>query len=95
MSFLRCKEKNMSIKIDKINKEIEKAEQTITQYQGRLRALHKEKMDTENLEMIDFLKKNKVNYNDLQTMVGFFQEESGTVVPITTNTKEVKEIEKT
>ena len=84
----------MSVKMDKINKDIAKAEQIITEWQGKLKALHKEKTDIENLEMIDILRKNKVNHNDLRTMLDVFQEENGTVVPLKTEIMEEKDIEK-
>ena len=84
----------MSIKLDKINKEIKKAEKTINEWQGKLKTLRKEKMDTENLEMIDYLRKHKVNHFDLRTMLDGFQEEKGTILPLKIEIMEEKEIEK-
>ncbi len=72
----------MSTKLQKVCKEIEKAEQTISQWQDKLKTLHKEKVDLENLQMIDFLRKKKVNHNDLRKAIDTYHDEHGASVPL-------------
>ncbi|MGL4790388.1 MAG: DUF4315 family protein [Anaerotignaceae bacterium] len=73
----------MKNKLNKVIKEIQKTEEKILQFEGRLKALKKEKIDLENLMMIDVLRKHKVNHKELHTMLQIFEEEKGTSVPLT------------
>lgn len=78
----------MNVKMKKVLNDIEKAEQKIGELQEKLKALHKERIDLENLEMIDFLRKNKVSHKDLQKVIDTYHEERGATVPIKTEYKE-------
>ena len=84
----------MSAKRDKIIKDIEKAEQIIMEWQVKLKALQKEKIDLDNLEMIDYLKKNKVDRADLIKIVDILNETNGGIIPLKTEIMEEKESEK-
>ena len=90
----------MNTKLNKLNKDIEKAEQKVRECQDRLRALqdkvqalNKEKMEIENLAMIDFLRKNRVQQEDLKTIVNFLHDEKGELIPLKNGLTEVKTLE--
>ncbi len=78
----------MSAKLNKINKEIEKTEKVIKENQDKLKGLYRDKDDLENLEMIDFLKKNKIQHSDLKTIVDILHSENGDIIPLKTEIKE-------
>ncbi len=78
----------MSAKLNKINKEIEKTEKIIKENQDKLKGLYRDKDDLENLEMIDFLKKNKIQHSDLKSIVDILHSEKGDVIPLKTEIKE-------
>ncbi|MGL5254028.1 MAG: DUF4315 family protein [Brevinema sp.] len=73
----------MSAKLKKVNAEIEKYEQKRKQIDDKIKSLYKERTDLENLEMIDFLKKNKTSLNDLQGLLNNLNEKHGDVIPMT------------
>ena len=83
----------MQNKLNKVQKEIKKMEEKISEYQSKLKALQKEKTDLENLIMIEVLRKHKVNHTDLPTMLQIFEEEKGATVPLKINHMEEKENE--
>lgn len=72
----------MSAKLNKVNAEIEKYEQKRSQIDNKIKSLYKERADLENLEMIDFLKKNKTSLSDLQGLLKNLNTEHGHIVPI-------------
>ena len=74
----------MGTKLNKINKDIQKIEQIMIEWQNKLKALEKKKINIENLEMIDFLRKNSVSHGDLKTMIDLLHEEKGTIIPLKT-----------
>ncbi len=78
----------MSAKLNKINKEIEKTEKVIKENQDKLKGLYRDKDDLENLEMIDFLKKNKIQHSDLKNIVDILHSEKGNIIPLKTEYKE-------
>ncbi len=80
----------MQNKLNKVQKEIKKTEEKISEFQSKLKALHKEKTEIENIIMIDVLRKHKVNHNDLPSMLQIFEEENGAVVPLKINKTEEK-----
>lgn len=78
----------MSAKLNKIIKEIDKTEKIIKENQNKLKDLYHQKDDLESLAMIDFLKKNKIQHNDLKTIVDILHSEKGDVIPLKTEFKE-------
>lgn len=77
----------MSSKIEKIDKEIQKLENVIKESQEKLKVLYREKEDTENLEMIDFLRKRKIQPCELKTIVDKLHKENGNIIPLKETTK--------
>ncbi len=82
---IRKKGDFMSAKLNKINKEIEKTEKVIKENQDKLKGLYRDKDDLENLEMIDFLKKNKIQHSDLKNIVDILHSEKGNIIPLKEN----------
>lgn len=80
----------MQNKLKKIEKEIAKTEDKISEFQSKLKALQKDKTDIENLIMIEVLRKHKVNHSDLSSMLQIFEEDNGAVVPLKINKTEDK-----
>ncbi len=78
----------MSTKLSKINKEIEKTEKVINENQDKLKGLYRDKDDLENLEMIDFLKKNKIHHSELKNIVDILHIEKGNIIALKTEFKE-------
>ncbi len=75
----------MSAKIDKINREIEKQEKIIVDAQSKLKTLYREKEDTENLEMVDYLRKHKIQPSELKNIVEILHKENGDIIPVKQN----------
>lgn len=73
----------MNAKLKKVNAEIEKYEQKRLQIDEKIKLLYKERTDLENLEMIDFLKKNKTSLSDLQGLLDNLNKQHGDVIPMT------------
>ncbi|MFV0520473.1 MAG: DUF4315 family protein [Lachnospirales bacterium] len=84
----------MNVKLRKVIKEIEKNEKLLHTTQDNLKALYKEKTDLENLDMVDFLRKNKISHNDLQSIVDLLHDERGDIIPLKTENKENLEVQK-
>lgn len=75
----------MSAKVDKINREIEKQEKIIVDAQSKLKTLYREKEDTENLEMVDYLRKHKIQPSELKNIVEILHKENGDIIPVKQN----------
>ncbi len=64
----------MNTKIRKVIKEIEQTEQRISDYQNRLRELHKEKVELENIEIIGMFRSAKISTHDISEVMKQFKE---------------------
>ena len=65
-------------KIDRINKEIQKTREKITEYQNKLRGLEAQKTEAENLEIVQLVRAMRLTPQELNAML------SGGGIPGTT-----------
>ena len=56
-------------KIDRINKEIAKTREKITEYQNKLRGLEAQKTEAENLEIVQLVRSMKMTPQELNAML--------------------------
>ena len=56
-------------KIDRINKEIEKTREKITEYQNKLKGLETQKTEAENLEIIQLVRSMRLSPQELTAML--------------------------
>ena len=55
-------------KIDRINKEIAKTREKITEYQNRLRGLEAQKTEAENLQIVQLVRSMRLSPHELSAM---------------------------
>ena len=65
----------MANKIDRIDKEIEKTREKITEYQNRLKGLEAQKTEAENLQIVQVVRSMRLTPQELTAML------SGGVIP--------------
>ena len=56
-------------KIDRINKEIEKTREKITEYQNKLKGLEAQKTEAENLEIVQLVRAMRMTPQELNAML--------------------------
>ena len=56
-------------KIDRINKEIAKTREKITEYQNKLKGLEAQKTEAENLEIVQLVRAMRMTPQELNTML--------------------------
>ena len=56
-------------KIDRINKEIQKTREKITEYQNRLRGLEAQKTEAENLQIVQLVRSMRLTPQELTAML--------------------------
>ena len=56
-------------KIDRINKEIAKTREKITEYQNKLKGLEAQKIEAENLEIVQLVRAMRLTPQELNTML--------------------------
>ena len=56
-------------RIDRINKEIEKTREKITEYQNKLKGLEAQKTETENLEIVQLVRSLRLTPAELTAML--------------------------
>ena len=56
-------------KIDRINKEIQKTREKITEYQNKLRGLEAQKTEAENLEIVQLVRAMRMTPQDRKSVV--------------------------
>lgn len=56
-------------KIDRINKEIQKTREKITEYQNKLRGLEAQKTEAENLEIVQLVRAMRMTPQELNAML--------------------------
>ena len=59
----------MSAKIERINKEIDKAKSKISDQQARLRDLEKQRTELENLEIVEAVRGMNISFTDLAALL--------------------------
>lgn len=59
----------MANKIDRIDKEIQKTREKITEYQNRLKGLEAQKTEAENLEIIQLVRSMRLTPQELTAML--------------------------
>lgn len=64
----------MNVKIKKVIREIDNAEQKIAEWQEKLKQLNQEKVDLENLEIVGMIRGMKVTTFDIETVMKEFTE---------------------
>lgn len=84
----------MSTRLTKVVADLTKQEQILKKTQDKIKALQREKLDLENLEMVDFLRKHKIHAGELKTIVDMLHDEKGTSLPLKTEITEVETHEK-
>lgn len=57
-------------KIDRIEKEMQKVREKITEYQNRLKGLEAQKTEAENLQIVSLVRSMRVSPQELTTMLG-------------------------
>ena len=65
----------MNPKLQKVNEEIEKLRQKVTNYQSRLRELERQKTEMENLDIIALVRNIGLPPEELQTFARAFMEQ--------------------
>lgn len=66
----------MNKKLSKILAEIEKAKEKLSEQQGKLRELERQKTELENTEMVELIRSTKMNTEELSTFLKAFREKS-------------------
>lgn len=84
----------MSTRLTKVIADLAKQEQSLKKIQDKIKALQCEKIDLENLEMVDYLRKHKIHHDDLITIVDKLHSENGNSIPLKTTNMEVVTDEK-
>ena len=56
-------------KIDRINKEIEKTREKLTEYQNKLRGLEAQKTEAENLQIVQLVRSMRLSPQELTAML--------------------------
>lgn len=57
-------------KIDRIDREIEKTREKITEYQNRLKGLEAQKTEAENLQIVQLVRSMRLSPQELTAMLG-------------------------
>lgn len=71
----------MNAKIERINKDIDKTKEKISEFQAKLRELEKQKTELENTEIVEAVRGMDIPLNDLPAILKALREPSG--VPFT------------
>lgn len=70
----------MNSKLNKIIAEIDKAKQKISEQQGKLRELERQKTELENTEIVELVRSTKMNTGELSTFLKAYREKDGTPI---------------
>ena len=71
----------MSAKIERVNKDIQKTKEKISDFQSRLRELEKQKTELENMEIVDVVRGMDISLADLAALLKSGGVTSGQVGP--------------
>lgn len=67
----------MNAKIERVNKDIDKAKEKINEFQTRLRELEKQKTKLENTEIVEAVRGTDISLNDLPAVLKVLREQNG------------------
>ena len=83
----------MNNKLNKLQMEIDKIKQKITEQQAKLRELEQQKTEIENTEIVELVRSMKMNTGELSTFLKAYREKSDAPILLPT-TQEDNEHEK-
>ena len=66
----------MNKKLSKILAEIEKTKEKLSEQQGKLRELERQRTELENTEMVELIRSTKMNTEELSTFLKAFRQKS-------------------
>ena len=75
-------------KIDRIEKEMQKVREKITEYQNRLKGLEAQKTEAENLQIVSLVRSMRVSPQELTAMLGGEAIPGIATVPVTNHTEQ-------
>ncbi|MEG1990920.1 MAG: DUF4315 family protein [Christensenella sp.] len=75
-------------KIDRIEKEVQKVREKITEYQNRLKGLEAQKTEAENLQIVSLVRSMRVTPEELTAMLGGNPIPGIATVPATNHTEQ-------
>lgn len=67
----------MNAKIERVNKDIDKAKDKISEFQARLKELEKQKTELENTEIVEAVRGMDIPLNDLPAILKALREQNG------------------
>ena len=67
----------MNAKIERVNKDIDKTKEKISEFQTRLRDLEKQKTELENTEIVEAVRGTDISLNDLPAVLKALREQNG------------------
>ena len=67
----------MNAKIERVNKDIDKTKEKISEFQTRLRDLEKQKTELENTEIVEAVRGMDISLNDLPAVLKALREQNG------------------
>lgn len=67
----------MNPKIERVNKDIDKTKEKISEFQARLRELEKQKTELENIEIVEAVRGMDIPLTDLPAILKALREQSG------------------
>lgn len=67
----------MNAKIERVNKDIDKTKEKISEFQARLRDLEKQKTELENTEIVEAVRGMDIPLNDLPAVLKALREQNG------------------
>ena len=67
----------MNAKIERVNKDIDKTKEKISEFQARLRELEKQKTEIENIEIVEAVRGMDIPLTDLPAILKALREKSG------------------
>ena len=72
----------MNVKIEHVNKDIDKTKEKISEFQARLRELEKQKTELENIEIVELVRGVEASPAELAAFIKAFREKNGTPVSL-------------
>ena len=67
----------MNVKIERVNKDIDKTKEKINEFQARMRELEKQKTELENTEIVEAVRGMDIPLNDLPAVLKVLHEQNG------------------
>lgn len=67
----------MNVKIERVNKDIDKTKEKINEFQARLRELEKQKTELENTDIVEAVRGMDIPLNDLPAVIKALREQNG------------------